>query len=167
MCACAGERIPFIQYVVCLAVVAALDAAFAARLGAFKSPADYPFRIKWPNDIHAYSDNGHVKVGGILCQSSAAQGRFSLVVGLGLNVDNEQPTTSVNSVLSRMAGEQGAVCDRLTRGEVLARILNHLEDFITVRNPAAAKRRSSMTHPLIACSAATSRRLAAIASRAS
>ena len=128
-----GQQVPFVQYVVCLAVVAALDAAFAHRLGAFASPSDFPFRIKWPNDIYARQHGVDVKVGGILCQSLAMQGRFDLVVGLGLNVDNDEPTTSVNRVLKFTADAKGRACDVVTRGELLATVLNHLEDLVSVR----------------------------------
>lgn len=60
-------------------------------------------KIKWPNDI--YCDN--LKLGGILCQSTYRDQKFHLVSGVGLNVDNRQPTTCVNELFEakqRVAG---------------------------------------------------------------
>ncbi|KAL4558578.1 hypothetical protein LXL04_036779 [Taraxacum kok-saghyz] len=52
-------------------------------------------RIKWPNDLYL---NG-LKVGGILCASTYQSKIFNISVGVGLNVDNDKPTTSLNSEL--------------------------------------------------------------------
>ncbi len=51
--------------------------------------------IKWPNDI--YSSN--MKIGGILCHSTFRSKEFRVVIGVGLNLDNSQPTTCINDIL--------------------------------------------------------------------
>ena len=56
---------------------------------------DVDIRIKWPNDIYS---NG-MKVGGILCHSTYRQKDFHVVIGVGLNLDNGQPTTCVNDII--------------------------------------------------------------------
>ena len=159
-----GQRLPFVQYVVSLAVVQAVQAEAAARLqvrrrtravawklaGApsrraaptppacralrlrkqprgphppARAPASTPYpalprpapcpprpdlprqgggvdvRIKWPNDLYA----GGLKLGGILCHSSYRDGRFYVVMGVGLNLSNRQPTTCVDALIEAAA----------------------------------------------------------------
>lgn len=127
-----------------MAVVGALNAA-ALPAGSTGSQGLHarPFRIKWPNDIHAVCDDGStVKVGGIICQSLAQGSSFSVVAGLGVNVDNEEPTTSVNSVLRRhTCGQQSLVA----REQLLAAICNELEPLMGVRPVAPDLHAGSMT----------------------
>jgi biotin--protein ligase len=61
-------------------------------------------RLKWPNDIYAkYPDSTatdgseYVKIGGILVTTSYSGGHYTLIVGIGLNVNNDDgcPTTSL------------------------------------------------------------------------
>jgi biotin--protein ligase len=40
-----------------------------------------------------------VKIGGVLCTSTYAEGAFDVVVGVGINLDNDAPTTCVNAVV--------------------------------------------------------------------
>lgn len=60
-------------------------------------------RIKWPNDIYA----GKLKIGGILCQSAYRNHEFQVVIGLGLNVRNRQPTTCVDAVIEEQHSRLG------------------------------------------------------------
>ena len=74
---------------------------------------DVPIYIKWPNDIYIRkpSKNGtisdavdaHVKIGGILVNSSYVDNVFTLIIGVGLNVSNAEPTTCLHSVLESMS----------------------------------------------------------------
>jgi biotin--protein ligase len=107
-----GSRLPFVQYLVALAVVEAVS-----RLrGALK------LRLKWPNDI--YSDSA-AKVGGVLCQSSSMKGgAFDICIGVGLNLDNEQPTTCINKLLRGLEGAP------VGREELLASFCNVFEPWL-------------------------------------
>ena len=58
-------------------------------------------RIKWPNDIYS---NG-LKVGGILCHSTYRSKEFQVIVGVGLNLDNSQPTTCINRIMQHQHAE--------------------------------------------------------------
>ena len=53
------------------------------------------FRVKWPNDLYS----GGLKIGGVLCTSTYTEGAFDVVVGVGLNLDNDAPTTCVNAII--------------------------------------------------------------------
>jgi biotin--protein ligase len=54
-------------------------------------------RIKWPNDVYA----GSLKLGGILCHSSYRDGQFRVIVGVGINLSNRQPTTCVDALIEQ------------------------------------------------------------------
>ena len=44
---------------------------------------------------------GCVQVGGLLCQSSYREQRFRVVLGVGLNVSNREPTTCVDAAIEQ------------------------------------------------------------------
>lgn len=75
-----AERLTFMQYI---AALAARDAVQAPEWGGIQ------VLVKWPNDIYV----GHKKVGGVLCEAVLKGNVFEVVVGVGVNVTNEEPTT--------------------------------------------------------------------------
>lgn len=87
-----GRILPLLQYVVSLAIIEAIEAVCEAK---FLPPPNV--RIKWPNDIYAEG----LKIGGVLCTSTYSSKRFNVTVGIGLNLDNEKPTTCLNSLLQK------------------------------------------------------------------
>ena len=120
-----GRTLPFLQYVVTLAVVEAVqEAARAALLAAGvaegalelgdpdRAPPAPPgtcrrvldVRIKWPNDVYG----GGLKLGGVLCGSTHGGGAFRVTVGAGLNVANAAPTTCLDAMLAAAAQARGA-----------------------------------------------------------
>jgi len=125
--------VPFVQYVACLAVVSALQRLFSERLGTTASPRTFPVKIKWPNDIYAVQGGRSLKIGGILCQSCNVLNHFSIVAGVGLNLDNAEPTTCVNALLAVEAEACGVGVAPVTREEVLAVFLNDFELLMEVR----------------------------------
>jgi len=84
-----GSKLPFFQYLVSLALV---EGCRKATDGACD------VNIKWPNDVYA---NKSVKIGGILCQSHHDGGKFVVTTGIGLNVENEHPTTCLSTLCKR------------------------------------------------------------------
>ncbi|KAJ6919971.1 hypothetical protein NC651_013793 [Populus alba x Populus x berolinensis] len=109
-----GQVVPLLQYVVSLAVTEAIK-----DLCDKNGLPHIDVRIKWPNDLYL---NG-VKVGGILCTSTYRSKKFNVSAGIGLNVDNEKPTTCLNAVLRELAG---AAC-ALRREDIVAAFLNKFE----------------------------------------
>ncbi|KAI9888891.1 MAG: biotin holocarboxylase synthetase [Vezdaea aestivalis] len=86
--------------------------------------ARLPVKLKWPNDVYAADPaqpDRYVKIGGVLVNSSFSGGDYLLVVGLGLNVSNTQPTTGLNALL------QPGV-PSFTLEKLLARILTKFEE---------------------------------------
>ncbi|KAI3781471.1 hypothetical protein L2E82_11486 [Cichorium intybus] len=88
-----GRVVPLLQYVVCLAMTEAIK-----DLTLKNGIPPLNLRIKWPNDL--YLDG--LKVGGILCTSKYRSKKFNVSAGVGLNVDNEKPTTSLNAALRKL-----------------------------------------------------------------
>lgn len=129
-----GATLPFVQYLVSLAILRAVDAVRPTAVAETSAPS--PVRIKWPNDIYA---GEKVKIGGMLCQSEYRDGKFSvmtgaytiqesglrdcqrtepthlsaidtnilsLTAGIGINISNKEPTQCLQDVLST----DGAPC---------------------------------------------------------
>ena len=65
-----GSTLPFVQYLVSLALLRAVRTVEGFE--------DVDVNIKWPNDIYV---NGNTKLGGILCQSSYMAGSFDVTIG--------------------------------------------------------------------------------------
>ena len=82
---------------------------------------DVDIRIKWPNDI--YYGSG-VKLGGVIAKSAMTKQHLVVTIGAGLNLDNDLPNLSVNTLLAKDKIE------RLPRELYLARVLNVLEDIV-------------------------------------
>ncbi|XP_024007044.1 biotin--protein ligase 1, chloroplastic isoform X2 [Eutrema salsugineum] len=111
-----GRIVPLIQYVVSLAVTEAVKDV------CHKKGLPYiDVKIKWPNDLYL---NG-LKVGGILCTSTYRSRKFHVCVGVGLNVDNKQPTTCLNAVLEDMS----PASNLLKREEILGAFFHKFEKF--------------------------------------
>ena len=109
-------------------------------------------RIKWPNDLYLKG----LKVGGILCTSSYEAkvynictgkhafptllileackifshkcGIHLILSGIGLNVDNEKPSTCLNAALQ----QANAISPRLKREDVLAYFFNKFENLFEI-----------------------------------
>lgn len=146
-----GARAPvvFVQYLAALAVaegVRCYGLPTSAAGGDADDPesarayAALPVRLKWPNDIYALDpargpaadprdSASYVKIGGVLVNSSYAGGDYTLVVGVGLNVSNALPTTSLDALLlaaSRRTAARAAPPFALER--LLARIVTKLAE---------------------------------------
>lgn len=97
-CTCReAKNLPFIQYLVCLAVIKAITSEASSVLLRYGIASEFieNLKIKWPNDIY-YKNT---KIGGILCHSSYANGMYHVTNGIGLNLDNVAPTACINSLL--------------------------------------------------------------------
>ncbi|KAL3504095.1 hypothetical protein ACH5RR_033936 [Cinchona calisaya] len=114
-----GRVVPLVQYVVSLAVTEAIK-----DLCQNKGIQLLDVKIKWPNDL--YLDG--LKVGGILCTSTYRSKKFNVSAGVGLNVSNEKPTTSLNAILKKLT----PVACELQREDVMASFFNKFENLYNV-----------------------------------
>ncbi|GJQ09593.1 hypothetical protein GpartN1_g1384.t1 [Galdieria partita] len=112
------RSVSFIQYLVALAIVEVVkdDPTWKCL----------PLRIKWPNDL--YLD--FQKVGGVLCEGTVWKDEFSLVIGVGLNVNNSYPTTCLSTWLQRLVPDGS--CAIIDRECLLARVLSRFEDMYSL-----------------------------------
>ena len=108
-----GRRPSLMQHLVALAHVEAVRS-----MSEFE---DIDIRIKWPNDIYYGSS---VKLGGVIAKSSITRDDLTVVVGAGFNLNNAQPTTSLNQILKDVHKTE------LSRELLIARIFNCLEKII-------------------------------------
>jgi biotin--protein ligase len=110
----------FIQYLAALAIVQGIK-NYAPGYNKI------PVKLKWPNDIYAQlpgsSNNPVVKIGGILVNSSYSGSTYDLVCGIGLNLSNAAPTTSLNL----LASTQSPPLKPFTPEKLLASILAQFE----------------------------------------
>ncbi|KAF2016209.1 biotin apo-protein ligase-like protein [Aaosphaeria arxii CBS 175.79] len=91
-------------------------------------------KLKWPNDIYAQipgsSTNPIVKIGGILTNSSYSGSSYDVVTGIGLNLANALPTTSLNQ-LATAAGLKAFTYEKLL-ASILASFEDLYSDFLRV-----------------------------------
>ncbi|PKA60036.1 hypothetical protein AXF42_Ash009720 [Apostasia shenzhenica] len=114
-----GLKVPLLQYVVSLAIVEAIKETCLA-----KGLPQLDVRIKWPNDLYL---NG-IKVGGILCTSTYSSKKFNISAGIGLNLDNDKPTTCLNAALQAIT----SVSCRLGKEDILAAFFNNFEKLFDI-----------------------------------
>ncbi|KAH9605632.1 hypothetical protein KSS87_003037 [Heliosperma pusillum] len=88
-----GRIVPLVQYVASLAFTEAIKDICSKNC-----LPQLEVKIKWPNDLYL---NG-LKVGGVLCTSTYKSKKFNISVGIGVNVDNRQPTTCLNERLQQL-----------------------------------------------------------------
>ena len=63
-----------------------------------------------------------MKLGGILSESVAMNGKFNVLVGIGLNIDNDEPTVCINDLL-----EASGSSEYVAREKFLGCFLSHYE----------------------------------------
>lgn len=106
----------FVQYLAALAIVQGVLAYAPGyeTLGV---------KLKWPNDVYAVPPGGSapVKIGGILVNSSYAGGNYALVVGIGLNVANPLPTTSLDQLAAHASPPLRSFAPEKLLASILAR----------------------------------------------
>lgn len=129
-----GQRLPFVQYLVTLAVVQAAQAEAVKAIKLALVPdvqipgAPLDVRIKWPNDVYA----GGLKLGGILCHSSFRNNQFHVIMGVGLNLSNDKPTTCINELVAAAAVKLGGSITppSISREALLAGVMTRLEPML-------------------------------------
>lgn len=119
----------FVQYLAAMAIVNGIK-SYDGNL--YK---DMPVKLKWPNDIFAldpekakqnYGDrnDNYTKLGGILVNSHYNSKEYIAVCGIGLNVSNAAPTTSLNQLIQFLPKQAAP----FTLEKLLARILTVFDD---------------------------------------
>ncbi|XP_054569507.1 biotin--protein ligase isoform X2 [Eptesicus fuscus] len=114
-----GQRIPFVQHLMSLAVVEAVRS--------IPGYEDINLRVKWPNDIY-YSDL--MKLGGVLVNSTLVGETFYILIGCGFNVTNSNPTICINDLITEYNKQHGADLAPLRADYLIARAVTALESLM-------------------------------------
>ncbi|XP_041089099.1 biotin--protein ligase [Polyodon spathula] len=114
-----GQRIPFLQHLVALAVVEAVR-----TLPGYQ---DIDLRVKWPNDIY-YS--ALMKLGGVLVTTTLMGDTFHALVGCGFNVSNSNPTVCINDLIVQYNKENGSALKALSTTQLIGCSVTVLESLI-------------------------------------
>ncbi|XP_036301713.2 biotin--protein ligase isoform X2 [Pipistrellus kuhlii] len=114
-----GQRIPFVQHLMSLAVVEAVRSAPGYQ--------DINLRVKWPNDIY-YGDL--MKLGGVLVNSTLVGETFYILIGCGFNVTNSNPTICINDLIAEHNRKHGAALAPLRADYLIARTVTVLESLM-------------------------------------
>ena len=142
-----GAPVVFVQYLAAMAVVQGVKSydysesttsnhGSSSRRSRY---ADLPIKLKWPNDIYALSPgksdtsnpDAYTKIGGILVNSHYNTESYIAVCGVGLNVSNTAPTTSLNAMLDSTRTSGNNQPPPFTLERLLARILICFESLYT------------------------------------
>uniref|UniRef100_UPI0035901734 biotin--protein ligase isoform X2 n=1 Tax=Myxine glutinosa TaxID=7769 RepID=UPI0035901734 len=116
-----GQRLPFLQHLVALAVVQAVRTSPGYE--------DVALKIKWPNDVYYGST---VKIGGVLVTTSLMDSTFHAAIGCGVNVSNSRPTTSINEAVSWHNKEHGTALSPLAVEDLVAGTVSSLEQLVEI-----------------------------------
>ncbi|KAK9402116.1 biotin-protein ligase [Crotalus adamanteus] len=116
-----GQRIPFIQHLMSLAIVEAVRSIPGYQ--------EIDVRLKWPNDIY-YSD--HMKLGGVLVNSTLTGDMFHILIGFGFNVNNSNPTICINDLIMEYNKTMNATLQPLNPDCLIARSVTILENLINI-----------------------------------
>ncbi|XP_040836735.1 biotin--protein ligase isoform X1 [Ochotona curzoniae] len=114
-----GQRIPFVQHLMSLAVVEAVRT--------MPEYQDINLRVKWPNDIY-YSDL--MKIGGVLVNSVLLGETFYILIGCGFNVTNSNPTICINDLVAEYNRQHQAALKPLRADVLIARAVTALETLV-------------------------------------
>lgn len=116
--------------------------AAIAMIYAIRSTPGYEslgIKMKWPNDIYYESDNGAMlKIGGVLVQSSSSLSALNsvadslLTIGIGLNVDNCEPTFCLNQIVQRYNAQHNTRLPVWTRERLLAKFFVTFEALVKI-----------------------------------
>ena len=116
MSLCLEPQIPA-EKVSGLTLVAALAAAEAIR-----EICNAPVQIKWPNDLVL----NHRKICGILTEMIFRGGAYGVVVGWGINVNNESFPEEIAEIAGSLRGETGKM---FSREAIIAAVLQKFEQY--------------------------------------
>lgn len=111
-----GNRLSLIQHFMAVSVVHAIRSIPGLE--------NMNVGVKWPNDIYFGKTT---KLGGVIVQSSFFRNNFIVRIGCGINVSNDKPSSSINTILKdHFSMDLEVSCE-----EVIAKSLSVLESLIS------------------------------------
>ncbi|GJQ79840.1 Hcs [Trypoxylus dichotomus] len=116
-----GRSLPLVQHIVMLSVVSAIRS--------LQGHQDLEIAIKWPNDLYAYS---RVKIGGLIVNSQVSKDVAIANVGVGVNLDNANPTISLNDIIGKYNVDHGTTLPAIAYERYFALVFNELERIMDI-----------------------------------
>ena len=87
--------------------------------------------LKWPNDILHFHQDEELKVGGIYVKAQCRGSTAVANIGIGINVDNAQPTTCINEIIARYNEKDPEnQLPAVSKARFIAEICTVLENFL-------------------------------------
>ncbi|KAJ8954187.1 hypothetical protein NQ318_005782 [Aromia moschata] len=111
-----GKVIPLTQHLVIVAIVHAIKKMTGCQ--------NLNIGIKWPNDLYA---NGSVKIGGLLATSVIQDELIIANVGCGVNLDNPNPTLSINDIIRTSNADKDTSIKTIGYEVYFAAVFNEIE----------------------------------------
>ncbi|CAH1110239.1 unnamed protein product [Psylliodes chrysocephalus] len=111
-----GQALPLIQHLTMVAVVSAIKSSRGCQ--------DLDIGIKWPNDLYA---NKTIKIGGLLITSTITDKTAIINIGCGVNLDNVNPTTCINELISISNETKGTHMKPISYEVYFASVFNEFE----------------------------------------
>jgi biotin-[acetyl-CoA-carboxylase] ligase BirA-like protein len=93
-----------IQAVIPLAIVSAIQSMLAEA--GLSAPT---LKVKWPNDVYL----GDQKISGVLVDSDSVNGLCRMVIGVGINLSNTEPTTCLEAHFPRVFTREALIVNYL------------------------------------------------------
>ncbi|KAI5288839.1 biotin holocarboxylase synthetase [Ascosphaera aggregata] len=123
--AMAKAPVVFVQYLAAMAVVQGIK-------GYDKGYERVPIKMKWPNDIYALDptnpgENMYTKITGILVNATSSGKDYIAISGIGINVLNTAPTTSLAMLVDHLRRSGNINLAELSLERLLASILTRFE----------------------------------------
>lgn len=116
-----GRHPSILQHVATLAVVNSLSEISPQYSQAFD------LHLKWPNDIYT---GDLVKIGGLIINCTMNKSTVICNIGCGINLDNDSPTTCLNSLVQEYNKTYNQKLGKLTREKLLAKAFTNLEKIL-------------------------------------
>ncbi|VEN62867.1 unnamed protein product [Callosobruchus maculatus] len=111
-----GKCLPLLQHLIMVAVVSAIKTVRGCE--------DLNIGIKWPNDLYV---NGHIKIGGVMLQSSITDRCAIMNIGCGVNLNNPNPTMCINELISVTNETKGSHMSFIPYEAYFAAVFNEIE----------------------------------------
>ncbi|CAH2017001.1 unnamed protein product [Acanthoscelides obtectus] len=119
-----GKALSLMQHLVMVAIVSAVKSVRGCE--------DLNIGIKWPNDLYV---NGHIKIGGLMVQTSVMGTQAIVNIGSGVNLNNQNPTMCINELISATNETKGSNMSKIPYEAYFAAVFNEIERiFIKVQS---------------------------------
>ncbi|CAG9853591.1 unnamed protein product [Phyllotreta striolata] len=116
-----GKALSLIQHITMVAVISAIKSHRGCQ--------DLDVGIKWPNDLYA---NKQVKIGGLIVTSSVMDKTAVVNIGVGVNLDNSDPTTSINELIRKSNETKCTNMKQIAYEVYFASVFNEFEKIYNV-----------------------------------